>query len=84
MDLLGGSSSESDSDTNEDLLNTNNDYASNYDKWRGKEHLQKLKDKHGDQSIDLEDDDEESQEEGHGEEEDHEEQGEEGRASGGA
>ena len=59
MDLLGGSSSDSDSSESSDLIiNTNNEYASNYDKWRGKEHLQKLKDKHGDQSIDLEDEDE--------------------------
>merc|ERR1712156_408116 len=59
MDLLGGSSSDTDSEAGDEVINTNNEYASNYDKWRGKEHLQKLKDKHGDQSIDLEEDDEE-------------------------
>ena len=58
MDLLGGSSSESDSDSGQEILNVNNDYASNYDKWRGKEHLQKLKDKHGDQNIHQEEEDE--------------------------
>ena len=59
MDLLGGSSSDTDSEAGDEVININNEYASNYDKWRGKEHLQKLKDKHGDQSIDLEEDDEE-------------------------
>ena len=58
MDLLGGSSSDSDSEAGEEVLNVNNEYASNYDKWRGKEHLQKLKDKHGDQNINQEEEDE--------------------------
>ena len=53
MDLLG-----SDSDT-EDVLNVNNDYAAKYDNWRGKEHLQKLKDKYGDRG-DLNENEEDS------------------------
>ena len=60
MDLLGGSS---DSDTDDkDILNTNNDYAAKYDNWRGKEHLQKLKDKYGDRDLEEEEDDSSSEE----------------------
>ena len=43
MELLG-----SDSENEDEVLNVNNDYAAKYDNWRGKEHLQKLKDKYGD------------------------------------
>jgi len=45
-DLLG-SGSESDNDDPKDVFKTDNSYASKYDQWRGKEHLQKLKDKYG-------------------------------------
>jgi len=45
-DLLG-SGSESDSEDHKDVFKTDNNYAAKYDQWRGKEHLQKLKDKYG-------------------------------------
>jgi len=65
MELLG-SDSESDADGDVGLqLNTNNDYATRYDTWRGKEQLQKLKDKYGD---DVDEDDESSEEESEDEE----------------
>ena len=57
MDLLGGSSSDSEA---EDVLNVDNEYAARYDNWRGKEHLQKLKDKYGDKSHDGPDDETDS------------------------
>ena len=63
MDLLGGDSSESEG---EERLNLDNDYAAKYDNWRGKEHMQRLKDKYGDQVPDNqeeEDDDSSSEEE---------------------
>ena len=61
MDLLGGESSESEG---EEMLNINNDYAAKYDNWRGKEHMQRLKDKYGDQvQDDQEEEDESSSEE---------------------
>ena len=60
-DLLGP-----DSDCEESGLgvNTDNVYAANYDQWRGKEHLQKLKDKYGEnyEEEDSESDDEEEDE----------------------
>ena len=54
MDLLGGESSESESEG----LNLDNEYAAKYDNWRGKEHMQKLRDKYGDQVQDNEEDEE--------------------------
>ena len=57
MDLLGGESSESEG---EEMLNINNDYAAKYDNWRGKEHMQRLKDKYGDQVQDDQEEEEES------------------------
>lgn len=47
MDLLGDSSGEEE-DKAEIKINTENSYANKYDAWRQKEHLQKLKDKYGD------------------------------------
>ena len=62
MDLLGGDTSESEG---EERLNLDNDYAAKYDNWRGKEHMQRLKDKYGDQVPDNqeEEDDSSSEEE---------------------
>jgi len=57
MNLLEESSS--DEETKEKFT-INKDYADRYEKWRGKEHLQKLKAKHGD--IDEEESDSESEE----------------------
>jgi len=59
-DLLG---SESDSDSKDEILNLDNSYASKYDQWRGKEHLQKLKDKYGDDYEEEEDSDDEEEDE---------------------
>jgi len=60
-DLLGSSGSESDNEGCENDFKTDNVYAAKYDQWRGKEHLQKLKDKYGDDynEGDSESDDEE-------------------------
>ena len=63
MDLLGGESSESESEG----LNLDNDYAAKYDNWRGKEHMQRLRDKYGDQ---VQDNEEEEEDESSSEEED--------------
>eukprot|EP00092_Neocalanus_flemingeri_P024471 GFUD01026538.1.p1 GENE.GFUD01026538.1~~GFUD01026538.1.p1 ORF type:complete len:728 (+),score=313.41 GFUD01026538.1:48-2231(+) len=59
MDLLG---EDTDSDHAEPsvALNIDNTYAAKYDQWRGKEHLQKLKDKYGE---DYEEDESESDDE---------------------
>jgi len=61
-DLLG-SGSESDSDDPKDVFKTDNSYASKYDQWRGKEHLQKLKDKYGEDYEEGGSDSEEDEEE---------------------
>jgi len=59
-DLLG---SDSDTDGTEEILKTDNSYAAKYDQWRGKEHLQKLKDKYGDEYEEGESDSDEDEEE---------------------
>ena len=64
-DLLG-SGSDSDSDNPSELFKTDNSYAAKYDQWRGKEHLQKLKDKYGEnydgaESEESDDDEEEDE-----------------------
>jgi len=61
-DLLG-SGSESDNDDPKDVFKTDNSYASKYDQWRGKEHLQKLKDKYGEDYEEGGSDSEEDEEE---------------------
>ena len=59
MDLLGDSDGEGD-ERGPVEINTDNSYASKYDTWRQKEHIQKLKDKYGE---DYEEEDEEDSEE---------------------
>lgn len=54
-DLLG---SDSDNDQAPETWKTDNTYAARYDEWRGKEHLQKLKDKYGDDYEEEESDSE--------------------------
>ena len=54
-DLLG---SDSDNEPAAETWKTDNTYAAKYDQWRGKEHLQKLKDKYGDDYEEEESDSE--------------------------
>jgi len=65
MDLLG-SDSDSDCAGPAVALNTENKYAARYDEWRGKEQLQKLKDKYGEdyeeEESDSDDEDEDAEE----------------------
>ena len=58
MDLFEEDSGSEDSE--EIKINTENNYAERYDNWRQKEHLQKLKDKYGE---DVEEESEESDDE---------------------
>eukprot|EP00088_Acartia_fossae_P035338 TRINITY_DN363_c0_g1_i5.p1 TRINITY_DN363_c0_g1~~TRINITY_DN363_c0_g1_i5.p1 ORF type:complete len:786 (-),score=304.83 TRINITY_DN363_c0_g1_i5:285-2642(-) len=59
MALLNDSSSSE--DENEDSFKINEDYATRYEQWRGKEVLQKLKDKHGDEGSENSGDDNEDE-----------------------
>ena len=66
-DLLG-SGSESDNEGSENIFKTDNSYAAKYDQWRGKEHLQKLKDKYGDDYEEGDSDSEDEEEDDDAEE----------------
>jgi len=66
MDLLGDSGDE------EVAINTTNTYATKYDTWRQKEHLQKLKDKYGADYEEQESDSDESSEDSDAEEDNEE------------
>jgi len=66
-DLLG-SGSESDNEGSENVFKTDNSYAAKYDQWRGKEHLQKLKDKYGDDYEEGDSDSEDEEEDDDAEE----------------
>jgi len=57
MDILSGGESDDDN-----KFAINNDYAKNYNKWRPAEHLQRLKDKYGNNPEDDEEDSDESSE----------------------
>ena len=67
MDLLGDSG-----DEEEVAINTTNTYATKYDAWRQKEHLQKLKDKYGEDYEEQESDSDESSEDSDAEEDNEE------------
>jgi len=64
MDLLDESSGEEEEEQRGNGFSINQNYAERYENWRGKEVIQRLKDKHGDNMEEvLEDDDESSGEE---------------------